>query len=87
MITINLDKAKTVAHDRRRFARSVEFMPLDEIIAKQIPGSDALAAEAQRQAIRDRYVDLQNEIDAAAGAQELKPIMDALNATIGVNGA
>ncbi len=29
MITINLDKAKTIAHEKRRAARSAEFAPLD----------------------------------------------------------
>jgi hypothetical protein len=38
MITINIDKAKTIAHDKRREARSVEFQPYDDAIAKQIPG-------------------------------------------------
>jgi len=87
MITINLEKAKAVAHDRRRFARSVELAPLDDIIAKQIPGNDAVEAEAQRQSIRERNAQLQSDIDAAAAADQLKPIMDDLHAIIGVEGA
>jgi hypothetical protein len=31
MITINIDKAKTIAHDKRREARAEEFKPHDEI--------------------------------------------------------
>ena len=46
MITINIDKAKTIAHDIRRAARAEEFKPHDEIIMKQIPGVDAAAAES-----------------------------------------
>jgi len=29
MITINMTKAKEIAHDKRRAARSAEFAPLD----------------------------------------------------------
>jgi len=75
MITINLDKAKSIAHDKRRAARAEEFAPLDEVIAKQIPGMDAVAAEAGRQLIRDRYADMQVAIDSAASADELKTIL------------
>jgi hypothetical protein len=42
MITINIDKAKAIAHDKRREARSAEFAPLD--IKATIP-SEATAAE------------------------------------------
>jgi hypothetical protein len=38
MITININKAKTIAHDVRRAARAEEFKPFDDAIAKQIPG-------------------------------------------------
>lgn len=75
MITINIDKAKAIAHDKRRVMRAEEFAPLDEIIAKQIPGKDAAAAEAARQAIRDKYATIQADIDAAATADELKTIL------------
>jgi hypothetical protein len=74
-ITINLPKAKLIAHDKRRVMREAEFAPLDEIIAKQIPGKDAAAAEAARQAIRDRYADMQIDIDAATSPEELKTIL------------
>jgi len=72
MITINIDKAKAIAHDRRRVARAEEFKPHDEIIMKQIPGIDAVAAEAARQAIRDKYSAMQTAIDAAATPDEIK---------------
>jgi len=75
MITINLDKAKSIAHDKRRDARAEEFKPHDEVIMKQIPGADAVAAEATRQEIRDKYADMQVAIDAAASADELKTIL------------
>ena len=72
MITINIDKAKAVAHDMRRAARAEEFKPHDEVIMKQIPGVDAQASEAARQAIRDKYAAIQTQIDAAATPEEIK---------------
>lgn len=75
MITINLDKAKSIAHDKRRAARAEEFKPHDEVIMKQIPGNDAAVAEAARQEIRSKYADMQVAIDAAESADELKAIL------------
>ena len=74
-IIVNLAKAKTIVHDKRRAARAAEFAPLD--IKATIP-SEAAAAEAARQAIRDKYATMQTEIDAAPGVPELKLIADAL---------
>lgn len=71
MITINITKAKAIGHDMRRAARAEEFKPFDEAIAKQIPGA-AEGAEAQRQAIREKYAAIQIEIDAAATPEEIK---------------
>jgi hypothetical protein len=67
MITINITKAKAIGHDMRRAARAEEF--------KQIPGVDAQAAEAARQAIRDKYAALQAQMDAATTADELKNLL------------
>lgn len=75
MISINVTKAKAIVHDKRRAARAAEFAPLD--IKATIP-SEAAAAEAARQAIRDKYATMQTEIDAAPGVPELKLIADAL---------
>jgi hypothetical protein len=69
MIAINLDKAKSIAHDKRRAARAAEFAPLD--IKATIP-SEAVAAEAARQAIRDKYVVMQSAIDAASDVDAIK---------------
>jgi hypothetical protein len=75
MITINIDKAKAIVHDKRRAVRAAEFAPLD--IKATIP-SEAAAAEAARQAIRDKYAAIQSDIDAAPGVPELKLIADSL---------
>ncbi len=72
MITINIDKAKSVAHDMRRAARAAEFAPFD--IKATIP-SEAEAAEAARQLIRDKYANIQITIDAAATVDDLLAIV------------
>ena len=74
MIIINIDKAKTIAHDKRREARAIEFQPYDEAIAKQIPGQME-GAEAARAAIRTKYADMQTAIDAATTVDEIKAAM------------
>ena len=79
MIIINITKAKAVGHDIRRAARAAEFEPLDALIAKQIPGTDAFAVEADRQAVRDKYAVMQSQIDAAATPAEIKAVLGALN--------
>jgi hypothetical protein len=78
MISINMTKAKEIAHTARRAARAAEFEPYDAIIMKQIPGSDAAAAEAERQKIREKYAAIQVDIDSAPGAPELKLIIEGL---------
>ena len=75
MITIDMTKAKEIAHEKRRAARSAEFAPHDEVIMKQIPGVDAQAAEAARQAIRDKYATLQAQMDAAQTPEQLKALL------------
>lgn len=71
-IGINLDKAKDIAHDKRRAARAEEFAPLD--IKATIP-SEAAAAEAARQAIREKYAAMQEAMDAAQSPEELKELL------------
>lgn len=75
MITINITKAKNIAHDARRAARSAEFAPLD--IKATIP-SEAAAAEAARQTVRTKYAEIQTAIDAAVSTTALKTIMEQL---------
>jgi hypothetical protein len=72
MITVNLEKAKGIAHDKRRTARSAEFAPLD--IKATIP-SEAAAAEAERQVIRDKYAQMQQKINAASSVEDLKKLL------------
>ena len=72
MITINIDKAKTIAHDKRREARSAEFAPLD--IKATIP-SEATAAETARQVVREKYATMQTAIDASLTIEQIKAVM------------
>lgn len=75
MIVINLNKAKAIAHDIRRDARSKEFEPYDAIIAQQIPGTSAQQAEAARAEIREKYAQMQTAVDAATSPQDLKAVL------------
>ena len=72
MITINVDRAKEIGHDIRRKQRAEEFAPLDEQIMKQLPGTDPAAVEAERQAVRDKYAAVQQQIDEAATPDDIK---------------
>lgn len=69
MIIVNIDKAKQIGHDMRRAARAKEFAPLD--IKATIP-TEAAAAEAERQKIRDKYALMQTAIDAAVTPEAIK---------------
>jgi hypothetical protein len=71
-IIINLDKAKAIGNDIRRTKRAKEFQPYDEVIAKQIPGADAVAAEEARKEIRFKYELIQEAIDLATTPDEIK---------------
>lgn len=72
MITINIDKAKNIAHSARRADRAAKMAPLDLAIAAKIPGQDAKAVEAQRQEIRDVNAIVQKNIDAATTPEQIK---------------
>lgn len=73
MIKVNFNKAKDISHDMRRAVRAEEFAPLDEIIAKKIPGYEE--AEAARKEIRERYALIQNEINECECVDSLKAVL------------
>jgi len=72
MITVDMTKAKEIAHEKRRAARAEEFAPLD--IKATIP-TEAEAAEAARQVVRDKYATMQTAMDAATTPEELKELL------------
>jgi hypothetical protein len=76
-VDVDLDKAKDIGHQMRRAQRNAEFAPFDEIIAKQIPGADAVAAEEARQAIREKYALIQDAIDVAEDPDTIKLALEA----------
>lgn len=78
MITINVDKAKAIAHDRRRAKRAAEFAPYDDVIAKRLPGTVEAEAEAARAAIRTKYAAIQADIDAASTPAAIKAVLDRI---------
>lgn len=71
-LEIDLAKAKEIGQQRRRAARDAEFKPLDDVIAKQIPGIDLDAAEAGRALIRKKYEAMQAAINDAKTPDEIK---------------
>ena len=73
-IVIDINKAKAIAHDIRRAARAEELKPLD--VKATIP-SEQVAAEAERQKIRDKYAVMQQQMDAAKSVEELKVLLPA----------
>lgn len=76
MITVNMTKAKSIGHEMRRTKRAKEFAPLDEQIMKQLPNTDVAAVEAGRQAIRDKYASIQQQIDSANTPEEIKSALN-----------
>ena len=76
MITVDMTKAKEIAHDMRRQERAAEFAPLD--IKVTIP-AEADAAETARAAIRTKYETMQTNIDLAADVAALKAALEIIN--------
>lgn len=72
MIKVNMDKAKEIAHARRREVRNAKFAPLD--IKVTIP-TEAEEAEAARQVIREEDAQLQVQMDSAVTPEELKALL------------
>ncbi|MDH5182257.1 MAG: hypothetical protein OEX12_00070 [Gammaproteobacteria bacterium] len=77
-IETDLSGAKIIAHNMRRAKREIDFAPYDEIIAKQIPGHDAIAAEAARADIRTADALLQSNIDACLDENTLRGVIEPL---------
>ena len=75
MITVNIEKAKLIAHDKRREARAEEFKPLD---AEATIPMYAEQAEQKRQEVREKYAVMQIEIDGATDEQEVKEAISDL---------
>lgn len=71
-VTVNLEKSKTITHEKRRRARDELFKPLDR---KATIPAEAQEAEAERVLIREAYSVYQENIDSAADVQELEVVI------------
>ena len=71
-ITVDMTKAKVIAHHARRASRNAAFAPLD--IKATIP-AESEAAEAARAVIRTTDAALQVSMDEASDAAALKALM------------
>lgn len=76
-VHVAMEPARAVAHDRRRALRAAQFEPLDALIARQIPGTDPAAVEAQRAAIRSKNAAAQVAIDGAGTVEALAAALAA----------
>lgn len=72
MITVNIEKARLIAHDVRRAQRQEALAPLDSAYAHGIPGTNIAEIEAQREAIRQANAQVQEQIDEASSVDELR---------------
>ena len=72
--TYDLNRAKKIAHRKRRNRRYNQFAPHDAVISTAIPGT-ADAAEASRVGIRSTYAAMQTEIDACSTVDEVYAIL------------
>ena len=72
--TYDLNRAKKIAHRKRRNRRYNQFAPHDAVISTAIPGT-ADAAEASRVGIRSTYAAMQTEIDAFSTVDEVYAIL------------
>lgn len=71
-IKTDIPKAKEVAHKQRRAMRAKEFGPLD--VKATIP-LEAEQAEADRQAVREKFAVMQTSIDDAKTESALRSIL------------
>ena len=78
-VVVPLDLAKEAAHDIRRALRDIEMAPLDVKVG--VP-SQAVQAELERKNIRDKYADIQNQVDAANDVSTLKAVIEPLKNSI-----
>ena len=73
--TYDLNRAKKIAHRKRRNRRYNQFAPHDAVVSTAIPGT-ADAAEASRVGIRSTYAAMQTEINACSTVDEVYAILE-----------
>ena len=75
MIQVDINKAKEIAHNKRRVFREKELQPLD--VKVTIP-MYAEQAELERQVVRDKYAVMQEQIDQAERVEDLKKVIEGI---------
>ena len=75
MIKVDLNKAKEIAHNKRRVVREQELKPLD--VKATIP-MYAEQAELERQVVRDKHAEIQDLIDQAESVEDLKKVIEGI---------
>lgn len=75
MIKVDLNKAKEIAHNKRRVVREQELQPLD--VKVTIP-MYAEQAELERQVVRDKHAEIQELIDQAESVEDLKKVIEGI---------
>lgn len=73
-IVEDLVNAKEIAHNIRRKVRDIEFDPWDR---KATIPTEYAAAEAQRELIRQKYAQIQNDIDNTSDVSALRTVVFA----------
>lgn len=68
----DLVKSRAIAHDIRRKVRDIEFEPWDR---KATIPSEYAAAEAERELIRQKYAQIQIDIDNASDVSALRTVV------------
>ena len=74
-VSVDMNGAKEACHTKRREARTAEFAPWD--IKATIPAED-YDAEQERQKIRDKYAEIQTQIDESSTEGDLRRIYKTL---------
>lgn len=73
VILEDTQKAIQIAHDIRRLKREEELAPLDKKVNSAIGNSEMLSAfEADRQEIREKYKNIQEDIDSCESAADVR---------------
>ena len=75
VIKVDLNKAKEIAHNKRRVVREKELQPLD--VQATIP-MYAEQVELERQVVRDKHAEIQDLIDQAESVEDLKKVIEGI---------
>lgn len=72
MITVNMNKAKVIAHGKRRIKRDTDYLVID---GGSMYATLNAAGKSKRAAIKTKDDKLQLDIDTATNASDLKQLM------------